>query len=651
MSRRGVSGCYAAAAAVLMSAGLALAQPANNACASAEALALSSNSSVVVEGTTVGATADGGTGNCGSSNSTGDVWYTFVAPASGVVTASTCSAASYDTVVSFRSGCPGSSLACNDDACTANRSSVSLSVVAGSTYRIRVSGFSGQTGTFTLTVTHAPPPPPPNPSIGPDVIVHNLTDVIRWGTNTAGDITAFSVGTESCNPGDYPLLWIDNNSFAPDYDVTQHPVIGQNMYRLKSYGAFQRFEQVGQSWLKHGFVSVNGTNCGGCTGANPLADNVWRHSLQSFQDVGGEVLGLNCSDPYGASLNGSQSGLGAKNIVNVATGVSPWVRGNGTGDSTIRERLQCATSDVTGQPVGTRFFVEGQYVSADDAQFVRPGEDVAFNALNNASWREISGGASAGTGFVGATMRQQPAIHAWRAVDPTVTLVSADHDDTANPCTGYKDPVTNDPQYPAGTKFIRSRYWVAAKVTDLGNGTWRYEYAVFNQNSERGAGTFSVPLPSSSDATSFTFNAPKWHSGEPHSNELWTMTKNGNRLEFACTPFAINQQGNAIRWGTMYNFGFTTDVPPTDGAATIGLFKPGTVASIDAAVPVPTVIDEPACPADFNQDGNVDPDDLGDFINCFFSIPACDGADFNQDGNVDPDDLGDFINTFFGPPC
>ncbi|MGD9689745.1 MAG: lamin tail domain-containing protein [Phycisphaerales bacterium] len=57
------------------------------------------------------------------------------------------------------------------------------------------------------------------------------------------------------------------------------------------------------------------------------------------------------------------------------------------------------------------------------------------------------------------------------------------------------------------------------------------------------------------------------------------------------------------------------------------------------------------CRQDFNNDGNVDPDDLGDFINCYFSVPPCDRADFNMDGNVDPDDLGDFINLYFGPPC
>ncbi|MGD9690848.1 MAG: hypothetical protein AB7K52_15100 [Phycisphaerales bacterium] len=56
--------------------------------------------------------------------------------------------------------------------------------------------------------------------------------------------------------------------------------------------------------------------------------------------------------------------------------------------------------------------------------------------------------------------------------------------------------------------------------------------------------------------------------------------------------------------------------------------------------------DEPCAP-DFNGDGNLDPDDLGDFINCYFSMPACPEADFNSDGNTDPDDLGDFINAYF----
>ncbi|MGD9688815.1 MAG: hypothetical protein AB7K52_02350 [Phycisphaerales bacterium] len=55
-----------------------------------------------------------------------------------------------------------------------------------------------------------------------------------------------------------------------------------------------------------------------------------------------------------------------------------------------------------------------------------------------------------------------------------------------------------------------------------------------------------------------------------------------------------------------------------------------------------------ACPADFNGSGAVDPDDLGDFLNCYFATAPCPGADFDGSGTRDPDDLGDFINAYFG---
>jgi len=53
------------------------------------------------------------------------------------------------------------------------------------------------------------------------------------------------------------------------------------------------------------------------------------------------------------------------------------------------------------------------------------------------------------------------------------------------------------------------------------------------------------------------------------------------------------------------------------------------------------------CTADFNQDCSVDPDDLADYIGCFFAQPPCDGADINNDDTVNPDDLADFIGVFF----
>lgn len=59
-------------------------------------------------------------------------------------------------------------------------------------------------------------------------------------------------------------------------------------------------------------------------------------------------------------------------------------------------------------------------------------------------------------------------------------------------------------------------------------------------------------------------------------------------------------------------------------------------------------VDAPAgCAADFNGDGTLDPDDLADYIACYFSEPPCEGADYSGDGTVDPDDLADYIAAYF----
>ena len=52
-------------------------------------------------------------------------------------------------------------------------------------------------------------------------------------------------------------------------------------------------------------------------------------------------------------------------------------------------------------------------------------------------------------------------------------------------------------------------------------------------------------------------------------------------------------------------------------------------------------------PRDFNGDGEVNPDDLSDYINAYFSQPPGPGADINGDGEVNPDDLSDYINLYF----
>lgn len=84
---------------------------------------------------------------------------------------------------------------------------------------------------------------------GPDVIVGELNGGGPYnGWGASGGIGAYSIGTTSCNIGTEVLLWQANTVW--------HPVIPQNMYRLKD----DRFEQIGMSWLKHGFCAIKPTS-------------------------------------------------------------------------------------------------------------------------------------------------------------------------------------------------------------------------------------------------------------------------------------------------------------------------------------------------------------------------------------------------------
>ena len=439
----------------------------------------------------------------------------------------------------------------------------------------------------------------PCPTRGPDVFVARLTDVGYYGS--VGAITAYSIGTDACNNGDLPVIWIQSG--------VQHPVIAQNMFRLKN----GRFEQIGQSWLKHGFSSTNSATCGTCT----------------QPPMGSQQLGVNCSDAYGSGLNGGQSYLGPRSEVNATTGVYTWPHGTGD-NSVIGMRLQVKTADVTpAQNVGARYFGEAHYVTADDAQFnlgVTPG----INGLNNATYQEISIPSPTATPtLIGNVHRMDPAIRAWKDVDPAVSLVAADYVDTT-----------------LGAPGIVARFWVGAKATDNGNGTWHYEYAVYNHNADRAAGGFAVPIGPGVNVTNIGFSGAFAHSGEPYPNTstntaAWPATVSGDAVRWTTEAFVPPQgiNANALRWGTLYNFRFDANTPPTTGNTTITLFKPGTVPSVGAdGVPVPSA---GGCPADFNQDGGVD----GADVEAFFVLweAGDNGADFNQDGGVDGADVEAFF--------
>ena len=366
---------------------------------------------------------------------------------------------------------------------------------------------------------------------GPDVIVGDLPSATHYGV--IGAYHAYAVGTTSCNIGDQDLLWIANNN--------QHPVIGQNMYRIVD----GRIDQIGISWLKHGFTALTQNLCDSCNGH------------------GGSVLGVGCSDPYGASLNGSQGGLGPRFEVNAFTGNYPYPfsNPNGATGNSIFKRLQVATADL--DVPGARFFVEGHYVTADDA--------LAGNGYNNASYRRVNKNADYSMTTTGATVREKPGIYAWKehglgtnAPDPDVTIITADA-----PGDG--------------------RFFIGYKVVDHLDGTYTYTYAIQNLNSHRSGAAFRVPMGSAATSENLYFNGPHYHSGEPFDNSPWVFENNGESIEWhSPQTYAQNQNSNALRWGTMYTFQFTTDGPPEAGTLEIDLFKPGAGGNtVTFAGPVP----------------------------------------------------------------
>src|SRR5262249_16579387 len=149
-------------------------------------------------------------------------------------------------------------------------------------------------------VMPALPVPRPGTTPGPDVIVGDLPTMQQFGT--AGTQVGLAIATTSCNAGTEDLDW-----FA--LPQTDHPVIPQNLYRM-SGGANndEQFEKIGQSWFKNAFAALKREPCGFGFG---------------WKGVGGSHLGSGCSDPYSASLNGTQSGLGSRGWVNPFTGAFP----------------------------------------------------------------------------------------------------------------------------------------------------------------------------------------------------------------------------------------------------------------------------------------------------------------------------------------
>lgn len=453
-------------------------------------------------------------------------------------------------------------------------------------------------------------PPSANPviagSVGPDVAVISLQNLANWGSedpgSTGNQIAAFSVGTTSCNFGDTNLSWV--------HDTPEHPVIRSGMFRLLG----GRFEQIGTSWVSHGFFAVNENNCGGgCIDPNT-----------GFQ------LGPNCSDSHSASINGNRNFLGPTSEINAFTGQFPYPPNLPTGTGAIANRLQVRHSDL--DPAlngGAMYFVDGHYIHPDDAAL--------GNSENNASHRRVivqslgcplpfcvhvAGGSSTQIG--------RPAIRAWKDNDPTVR--------------------ETDALVPGEGMFI-----LATKASDLGTGFWRYEYALYNMNSHRSARSFRVLIPKGSIVANAGFHDVHHHSGDQWKSDDWDVTVSELFIEWTTTPYDEDTQANALRWSTLYNFRFDVNVPPEDSAVVVGLFRPGVpeVISIRTDAPQSSFLDCNLNAVPDHCDIDCSPSGCDAFEECGQSTD-CDGSGVPDHPLCKPDCLDngtpDACDILFCPP-
>jgi hypothetical protein len=384
---------------------------------------------------------------------------------------------------------------------------------------------------------------------GPDVIVGDLPNLEQQGS--AGSQVGLSVATTSCNNGTEPLDWLQ----LPN---TDHPVIPQNLYRMNG-GAdnTERFEQVGQSWLKHAFFALEDDACGfGCDTSGCAT---------------GSHLCPGCSDPYSAGLNGDQDQIGSRAWVNPFTGDFPSNANDHSGHNHngVSHRILVEVDDLnTTLNQGASYFAEAQYVTPHEYAWCQahPGE---CNMYNNASYRKynVSGTTNFSFNPDGATVRMQPAIKAWTGA--TVNRIEPDPGNDGIWFMGYK-------------------------VTNPSAGVWHYEYALFNENLDRAIQSFSVPLGPGVNVSNIGFHAPPQQPGfandgtfnsQGYTSTPWTPVQTANSLTWNCETLAQNQNANAIRWGTQYNFRFDADQPPQATSATVDFFKTGSPMTVAIQAP------------------------------------------------------------------
>ncbi|HVJ62076.1 MAG TPA: hypothetical protein VM555_05115 [Tahibacter sp.] len=361
----------------------------------------------------------------------------------------------------------------------------------------------------------------------------------------------------------------------PPYDNDQHPNLIWNLYRIDGNG---RIEQIGRSGVKHAFVTTNG----GCSSGPGSGGST------------GTILGRSCSDTYGTSNNDSNPDLGPRSEI-VPNG-DLWGRCGSifdtncdrsaeasNGNTNYSQRMIVRESQLEATTPASTYLFESWYIVRDD-----------INVYNTMATRPVSFSYAGGGPWVITNSNPYllgPAIDRW--VSPTSSNPNQKNVEIANE-EGH-------------TK-------VAVKATDLGDGTWRYDYVVMNVDFARaftqgtnkygddadpaqrfrvvhnfGFDRFSVPVPADAAPTAIEFNdgdldtANNWTGAVANGVLTWTAPANPS------PPANVPAVLNALNWGTMFRFSFVSTRPPVAADIALHVAQTGKPESYSATIVGPQV--------------------------------------------------------------
>ncbi len=341
------------------------------------------------------------------------------------------------------------------------------------------------------------------------------------------------------------IAWFEmfSGNFPP-YGNDQHPYLTWNMYRINADGSI---EQIGRSGLKHAYSTIN--SGGNCTYSE------------------GHVLGATCEDTYGTGSNDNGGRLGPRAEVIPAT--NQWGRCGsiydvdcvGSNDfptvGDYQYRLAVGESQIsTAVNPGASWLFESWYLARDDINI--------YNSMGTVATMQNWSGSVWGVNASGYKLG--PAIDRW--VSPSAPPLNAGNTELA-----------------VGEGHAK----VAVKATNLGGGSWRYDYAVMNLDfaravtqgvepnlkvlSNQGFDSFSVPLPAGA-----AVSATRFSDGDLSAANDWSVSVGSSSV-----TWTAQASGPTLDWGSLYAFSLTVNAPPGAANGTLHVAQSGSPATYGVA--------------------------------------------------------------------